>query len=101
MQAPLAGHEDVDDHEVRRVSLVRADPSIAVRGLPDLVPHVLQMLGQGLAERDVVVDDEDSGHVGLRERRRSESNRRIEVLQEGRDVPAFAGTAPVSSAASP
>ena len=63
LQAPLAGHEDVHDHHVGGVSLEGADPCVAVRGLPDLVAGELQMLRQSLPERDVVVDDQDSGHA--------------------------------------
>jgi hypothetical protein len=48
--------------------------------LADVVAGAFQMFGEGLAERDVVVDDQDAGDGGL-QRRRSESNRRIEVLQ--------------------
>src|SRR6266571_5488459 len=63
LQPPLPGHEDVHDHDVSRVALVRADPGVAVRSLADLVADVLQILRQGLPQRDVVVDDEYAGHV--------------------------------------
>src|SRR5947208_3236339 len=59
----LPGHEDVHDHDIGGATLVRANPCVAVRGLSHFMAGVLQMLRQGLAERDVVVDDQESGHV--------------------------------------
>ena len=63
LQSTLPGHEDVHDHDIGRMPLVRADPGVAVRRLADLVAGALQVLRQGLPERDVVVDDEYAGHV--------------------------------------
>src|SRR5207244_5110771 len=59
----LSGHEDVHYDDIGGVPLVRANPRVAVRGLSHFMAGVLQMLRQGLAERDVVVDDQESGHV--------------------------------------